>query len=1035
MAPMGFRLLPPRRVELATLTQQQAAAAAPRPGVTVVLGGPGTGKSTIAAQAAAERVAAGATLERVVVLAHTRPAAQQLRRDITRRLTHAQVSAQVTTIHGLSLGLLRRYWPHEEHPWALLRAPEQEARIRELLAGMPAQAWPDAVRPALGTRAFARQLRDVLARARQLSLDAEGLATLAAEAGDELFAAAAGFMEEYLTVGDFSGTLDYAELVYRTRLLLAEPAVGDAVAASLDAVIVDDAHELDPAQVGLVTDLARLGLPVLALGDPQQRIGGYRGASPTALADLAAAGDGSVEVLSEGFRASAEIRAALACIQRRLDARHSAASPSPAVPGGVARARVFDDAAAELAHVAAELRAAVAEDGLDWADLVVITRAGRTQLSAVAKELIRLGVPVSVSGDEIALAEQPAVGTVLLALAVAARGGGPEADEARQLLASPLAGLDGVAQRQLARALVAKHRALGTSAVLLGRCLAEPSLLDGVEGEEADRARALASLLARATTLLAEGAEVQVALWELWDGTRWPGRLRDQALRGSRRADADLDAMVELFELAARMDHLRGGPGALTFLAEVTAQEIPADTGRELRVEARGVRVVTAHRTRGLEWQRAWVIGVQEGLWPRLTRAGLLLDADRLGQEGIAPPGSGSLLGAERQLFFVACSRAKTALLVSAVQGVDGEAGRPSRFLGELGVGVERIHGTPTQLLSAPALVGELRRVLADEAASPGLRRAAALRIAGLARVTAPDGSPGFPGAAPETWWGVAPLSSAAAAAPEPITITGSSLEALLECPRRWFLSRRVRAEGERRSRASLGDVVHLIASHAAEAGLGAEEMHALLDQVWARIPFETEWLSESERTEIDQAIDRFARFQLSDPNELLAVEQRFTVPLNVRGHDVVLAGTVDRLERQPDGRLKIVDLKTGRKALRPADVVSHAQLGVYQLAASLGAFDGIAAGERAVAPPALAFVRSGDALPALVEQPSIDDEPTLPGEELQVGPTWVHDHIARGVDIITSGRYDAVECGSCRFCQFATSCPAVQPDQEFGTP
>ncbi|WP_231979089.1 hypothetical protein [Tessaracoccus coleopterorum] len=78
------------------------------------------------------------------------------------------------------------------------------------------------MRLALGTRAFARQLREVLARARQFSLDSEGLAALAGDAGDPLFASVAAFMEGYLTVGDFSGTLDYSELVYRTRLLLTE---------------------------------------------------------------------------------------------------------------------------------------------------------------------------------------------------------------------------------------------------------------------------------------------------------------------------------------------------------------------------------------------------------------------------------------------------------------------------------------------------------------------------------------------------------------------------------------------------------------------------------------------------------------------------------------------------------------------------------------------------------------------------------------------------------------------------------------------
>ncbi len=192
----------------------------------------------------------------------------------------------MTTIHGLSLGLLRRYWPHESSPWRLMRAPEQERRIRELLEGMPPEAWPEEVRPALGTRAFARQLREVLARTRQLSMDPEALEARAAAAGDELFVATARFVEDYLTVGDFSGTLDYAELVYRTRLLLTEPGVAAGVAASFDAVLVDDVQEADPAQVGLLADLASLGLPLLALGDPQQRIGGYRGASPTALADL-----------------------------------------------------------------------------------------------------------------------------------------------------------------------------------------------------------------------------------------------------------------------------------------------------------------------------------------------------------------------------------------------------------------------------------------------------------------------------------------------------------------------------------------------------------------------------------------------------------------------------------------------------------------------------------------------------------------------------------------------------------------------------
>ncbi len=1025
MGDMSFRVLTPRVGAPPVLTPEQVDASRPDPGGVVVLGGPGTGKTTVAAAAAAERIAAGSSLDRLVVLAHTRPAAQHLRRDIARRTGRAQASPQVTTVHGLALGLLGRYWPHEESPWRLLRAPEQERRIRELLDGLPEDAWPEAVRPALGTRAFARQLRDVLARIRQLSLDPEGVEEMAREAGDELFVAVARFLEGYLVVGDFSGTLDYAELVYRARLLLAEPTVATAVRGAFDAVIVDDAHELDTAQTGLLRDLSRAGLPLLALGDPRQRIGGYRGASATALAELAAPEGTRTVVLSRGHRGRTGLSEGIAALQARIGGPIDLPPPLPAGPGGTVRTRVFDDWGAEVAHVAAELRHAVAAENLDWSDLAVVTRAGRAQVGAVAAELVRLGVPVEVSGDEIALAEQPAVATLLLALDVAARGGTPEMDEARLLLSSPLGGLDGVAQRALGRALLARHRTEGTSAALLARSLTDRSLLAGIDTPEAGAAAAVGDLLRGAHEALERGAEVQDVLWALWDGTGWPARLRERALGGSRRADADLDAVVELFEQAARDDELVGAAGAATFLADVSGQEIPADTGRELTVSGRGVRIVTAHRTRGLEWERVWIIGAQEGLWPRLTRAGLLLDAERLGPRALAPPGQASQLSAERRLFFVACSRARSRLSVSAVQGVDGEGGRPSRFLDELGVTSERIHGRPDRLLSAAALVGELRRVVADESRSPGLRRAAALRLARLGQVSAPDGAPGFPGASPHTWWGVLEPTAGVRRDDGPITITGSSLETLLECPRRWFLSRKAGAESGRQSRASIGDVVHLLASHAATDGLGREDLRARLGEVWERIPFETEWLSATERTEIEAALDRFVRYHETSPDELVAVEQPFRVPMTVDGREVVLAGSVDRLERTPDGRLRIVDLKTGRRVLRPADVADHAQLGVYQLAASLGGFEEVSPGSRAVAPPALLFLRDGETLPTEVAQPSVDSAPHRDGEPGH-GPTWVHDRIRTAVEIIDAGRFDAVECGACRFCPFAGSCPAL---------
>src|SRR5262249_59227968 len=63
-------------------------------------------------------------------------------------------------------------------------------------------------------------------------------------------------------------------------------------------------------------------------------------------------------------------------------------------------------------------------------------------------------------------------------------------------------------------------------------------------------------------------------------------------------------------------------------------------------------------------------------------------------------------------------------------------------------------------------------------------------------------------------------------------------------------------------------------------------------------------------------------------------------LPLRARVGAAELIGRVDRLERGPDGRATVVDLKTGSAPVPAADLDRHPQLGVYQLAVLLGAFE-----------------------------------------------------------------------------------------------
>lgn len=1019
----GWQLRRQPPSEPPVLSHKQRAAASPGPGVRLIVGGPGTGKTLVLVESVVARLAEGGSLERIVVLASSRAAAQLIRREIAHRVERAQVSPRVTTIHGFSLGLLREMGAGDQD-LRLLRAPEQEFRIRELIAGLPEEFWSKDARAAVPTRAFASQMRELLSRARHHGLDPHEMERLAKEQGEPLLADAARFFEQYLTVTDFEATLDYAELVHRTRVLLTATDVQRSVVSRFDAVVADDIQDLDPAQARLLVDLAHLGIPVTAFADPQQRTNSFRGATGDALAVFSDVPGATRVELGEGFRNGAAVRKALDALVSRLDATDGPVSPLPATGvAGTVSARVYDDEPAELVHVAQQLRQAVLQDHLQWSELAVIVRSGRAQLPVVARELNRYGVPVEVGGDEVPLAAQMSVRVLLLGMAVAAGGGRPDPDEAHRLLTSPLCGMDSIDIRRLGRALRVAHPELGHSSVLLGQCLSQPELLEGIDTVEAAAARSLAALVRRATGTLDQGRPVQEALWALWDGTGWPAQLRRAALAGSRRANHDLDSLVELFDLAGRREDLAGRAGALAFAGEISGQDIPADTGRELDLVGRGVRLLTAHRSKGHQWRRVWVVGVAEGRWPQLARRGLLLDPRKLSADIVHSEVAGQLAD-ERRLFHVACSRAIEELHVSTGQGVEGESGRPSRFVHELGIEPERIHGRPRQRLTAASLVADLRHVATDPTQGEAVKRAAALRLARLSGVENADGIRAFASADPGTWWGLREPSSGTSRRADTIKISGSRLAALLACPRHWFLSSQVGAEAGRASRASLGDVVHLLAQRAASDGLSLEEVRDELAAVWHKVPFEAEWLSATERVAMDAALERFFAWHLGNPNKLLAVEESFRITLDIAGRDVELRGTVDRLELQ-DGRLKVVDIKTGRFVPEQRDMSQFEQLGVYQLAAQSGAFEHLAPGIREVAPPSLLFLRHGDAMPLVREQSSLDDVPDG-GREVMVGPTWVHDKLAEAVTIIDSGEYDARECSMCRYCQFSDSCPAI---------
>ncbi|MFJ7148554.1 ATP-dependent helicase [Streptomyces sp. NPDC100445] len=762
--------------------------------------------------------------------------------------------------------------------------------------------------------------------------------------------------------------------------------------------------------------------------------------------------------------------------------------PAAVRDGGRVEVYTYPTAGTELDNIADILRRAHLEDGVPWSDMAVLVRAGSRTLPTLRRALTSAGVPLDIDGDDLPLRHEPAVAPLLRALRAVATAEarrrddvppatptaagptdgpsaagaespvtpagdrGPAADDvpgpapdtcwldtetALTLLASPLAGMDAADLRRLGRALREEERAAGNplpppSDELLTRALAEPERLAVHDPAYARGAQRLGALLRKARERLAGGGTAEDALWDLWEGTPWPARLERAARRGGaagRNADRDLDAVCALFATAARAEERTGGRGALNFLAEIEAEDIAADTLTRRAVRPDAVRLMTAHRSKGLEWRLVVVAGVQEGLWPDLRRRGSLLEADRIGRDGLAEPLTpGALLAEERRLFYVAATRARERLVVTAVKAPADDGDQPSRFLTELGVEPKDVTGRPRRPLSVAALVAELRATTVDPRASATLREAAARRLARLAALTDDDGRPLVPSAHPYRWWGMfEPTESKVPLRDrdQPVVLSGSALDQLANtCALQWFLGREVKADAPATTAQGFGNVVHVLADEVASGRTPADldVLMERLDSVWNALAFDAPWKSQQEKDNARVALERFLNWHVlaRTGRTPVASEQDFDVTLGAGDYEVRIRGQMDRVETDGDGRAYVVDFKTGRHAPTAREVEHHPQLAVYQLAVREGAVDAAFDGTRPEPGGAeLVHLRQGAA-----KRDGGDALPRVQGQEPLAGE-WVGDLLATAAGKVLDERFTPTTGQHCAHCAFRASCSA----------
>ena len=654
------------------------------------------------------------------------------------------------------------------------------------------------------------------------------------------------------------------------------------------------------------------------------------------------------------------------------------------------------------------------------------------------------------------------------------------ANSAITLLTSRLGGASSIDVRRLRQQLRSVELQTGghrpSDDLLLGALLHPETLPAEGVGRAVHR---IAAVLSAGRKALARPDSTSTeVLWALWEASGLEKTWVAQTRSAGPEADAahrNLDAMIGLFEAASRFDEQMRGAGAEQFLDFIDAQDLPMDTLAARGVRQDAVEILTPALAAGQSWRTVYICGLQEGSWPNTTVRGSLLGTGDLtdlcdarlrqrAQQAEQQPGESEqpvpparirsypervrdTRHDELRMFAVAATRASTRLVLTAVRNDDQAPGEffdfvlPTDAVGDsTDVPITRVR-RPATLRS---LVAELRRTLVEESMN-AMRaedaqqkdtqqngapmhsapeeealtpEASAYRLDAASRTLARLANAQAPGAAPDEWWGLLPLSStellfahrltdhaeldenhgedgeeqaenpAESPGRRTITLSPSRLETIHSSPLDWLVSA-ARAEAQTDLSRSLGTLVHAIAEEYPTGTL--EELQTALDERISslgvparkedetdeeyreRVPWESYALYERAKRMILR-LSYYYRQHMGDAGwQNLGVEGSFAVrvpvPFDPAGEvgelDALLTGRVDRLEGTApaeDGtrRYAIVDLKTGKSKPTGSEMETHPQLAAYQIAVEAGAGEQLEERYRAEA----AALEAGEPLP-----------------------------------------------------------------------
>ncbi|MBI5157144.1 MAG: ATP-dependent helicase [Acidimicrobiia bacterium] len=988
-----------------------------------VTAGAGSGKTGTMAQRLAHFVIAGVVApEEALGITFTNKAAGELADRLRRTLpdhTAEGREVEVTTYHGFAHSLIREFGP--------LVGAARDARI--VTPGYSRQLIRDAIASTRGTHldltqpgkvvdrvaGLASALGDHLRAAADIQVDAED--PVAAERND-LAAVLAAYVERKRRFG----VVDFADLVTLAHRLVTEhPGLAARIRDRYRMVLLDEYQDTNPGQRELLRSIFGDGFPVTAVGDTDQTIYEWRGASPynfASFTDHFRRGDGrpaESKNLSVSWRNDAVIVAAANTVRSELlrPGPLPALQARPGADPGRITTHWAHSAAAEARWLADEVEA-IHEGGTPWREIAVLFRKHR-QMAMIRDALVDRGIPVEVASLG-GLLEVPEVVELHAWLRILGR---PDDAVAlcRILTGSRYRlGLGDLAP--LVRWVSARHAVGDDEDSGIGWAVLEAvDDLEGVTGLRAEIRHRLEEFRALYRSLLAtaQGVSlVELCRVVLDRIDAWP---EVDALEASARLSTRLN-LHRFLDLAEEWSPLEGSPSLEAFLdhLDLLADEASSgelDTARVSGEDA--VPLLTVHRAKGLEWDAVFLPALQEKVFPSsvlqyedpVTVPAVLpyrfrLDRDVLPELPDDDAERREILRAahddqEWRTAYVAVTRCRRALYASGAFWTGGvRPRRPSRLfeiLDGLGIAAPDRCEDPGE---PPAPHASTRRVPAPDPVFPqGWRAAIAAtaadpsfpeRLAADAGLAAP-----YDRAVDQLRIALAGLPDPADAPIEPLPFTTSvtGLVTLAGCPQRFHWSEIDRLPRRPSAAARRGVELHRRIEMHNRGTVAFEDIAA------------SGYDAVGDEPSPESAFERFSRSRFAATRPIL-VEAPFTLVLD----GARVSGRIDAVYAAGSG-WEVVDFKSGRASDDPARRV---QLEAYALAVA----DAGLAGGRTPETIRVTFAYCGGGdIEELTE--SVDAE-------------WLsaaRRHLGTLLAAAAAPDHPPTPGDSCRHCDFAHLCPA----------